>query len=127
MTESFARLVSVSDEAAAVFYNHLWEIAPETKAMFHNTDMTQQGMKLMQTLGVIVRSLHDLDSITPFLRDLGQRHIGYGVSREQYTLVGSALLAMIAQCLGDDFTPETGEAWDAAYALIASITTSVYD
>jgi hemoglobin-like flavoprotein len=127
VTDSFTRLVPISTEAAALFYNRLWEIAPETKALFSSTDMAAQGMKLMQTLGVAVRALHDLDGLTPILRDLGQRHIGYGVSRQQYDAIGAALLWMLEHFLGDDFTPELRDAWDSAYRLISDITQQVYD
>ncbi|MBZ0310677.1 MAG: hemin receptor [Anaerolineae bacterium] len=127
VTESFASLVPITNEAAAIFYSHLWEIAPETKALFANSDMTQLGIKLMQTLGVAVRAIHDQDTIAPFLRDLGRRHLGYGVHKEQYTLVELALLRMIGHCLGDNFTPQVREAWVAAYAYIAEIANSVYE
>lgn len=127
VTESFASLVPITNEAVAIFYSYLWEIAPETKALFANSDMTQLGTKLMQTLGVAVRALHDQDTIVPFLRDLGMRHMGYGIRKEQYTLVELALLRMIERCLGDNFTPQVHDAWVAAYAYIAEITTSVYE
>jgi hemoglobin-like flavoprotein len=127
VTISFARLVPISSEATSAFYNRLWEIAPETKALFHSVDMTQQGMKLMQTLGIAVRALHDLNSIAPFLTDLGKRHIAYGVTTDQFDLVKAALLWMIEECLAEDFSPATHEAWTAAYDLIASITMSAYE
>ncbi|MDX1995754.1 MAG: globin family protein [bacterium] len=127
VTDSFAQLVPISAESTTLFYNRLWEIAPETKPLFNTTDMAAQGMKLMQTLGVAVRALHDLDSLRPFLLDLGQRHIGYGVSQEQYAAVGAALLWMLEQSLGDEFTPELHQAWDSAYRLISDITQQVYD
>jgi nitric oxide dioxygenase len=126
VTASFARIVPITSEATATFYNHLWEIAPETKRLFQNTDMTQQGMKLMQTLGMAVRALHDPDSIMPMLRDLGKRHIGYGVTIEQYELIRAALLRMIEHSIGRDFNDETRDAWNAAYDLIADMTTSAY-
>jgi hemoglobin-like flavoprotein len=127
VTLSFARLLPISNEATTIFYERLWDIAPETKAMFDGTDMKQLGMKIMQTLGVTVRALHDLDSISPMLQDLGRRHMSYGVTREQYDLVKAALLWMIEQCLKKDFTSETHAAWIVAYDLIASIITSGYD
>ena len=127
VTDSFARLVPLSNEATAVFYNRLWEIAPETKSLFHTSDMTQQGLKLMQTLGVSVRALHNPDSLVPLLQDLSKRHIGYGVTKEQFEPVKSALLWMIEHCLESDFTYETREAWIAAYDLIATITISAYE
>lgn len=127
VTESFALLVPISDDAAAVFYQQLWTIAPETKPMFQSTDMAAQGLKLMQTLGVIVRALHDLETIRPFMRELGQRHIGYGVTADQYVLVKVALLYMIEYCLGDKFTPEVRAAWDKAYDMLASFAIAAYE
>jgi len=127
VVESFAPLVPIADQASTYFYHRLWEIAPETRSMFGSTDMAAQGMKLMQSLGVAVRAVHDLDSLTPYLRDLGQRHIGYGVAQEQYPLVGTALLWSIERCLGDDYTPELHDAWSATYALIISIALSAYE
>lgn len=127
VTESFARLIPVSAAATTVFYNHLWEIAPETKALFHDTDMAQQGMKLMQTLGITVRALHEPETIAPMLNDLGKRHVGYGVTRDQFEPVRSALLRMVEQSLGDDFTPEVREAWNAAYDIIAAMTLHGYE
>ncbi len=127
VSESFAQLVPITQEATTVFYDHLWRIAPETKSLFHTDDMQQQGIKLMQTLGIAVRAIHDLNSIGSFLYDLGQRHIAYGVSKDQFDLVRSALLAMIEHCLGAEFTPEVREAWDITYTLITDLTLTAYD
>ncbi|MBK8020892.1 MAG: hemin receptor [Chloroflexi bacterium] len=122
VTSSFARLVPITAAATSIFYSRLWDLAPETRPLFRSADMTQQGLKLMQTLGVAVRALHDLDSIRPFLHDLGRRHQGYGVTKEQFEPVRSALLWMIEQCLKDEFSPATRQAWSAAYDLIADMT-----
>lgn len=127
VTSSFARLVPISNEATSLFYERLWQIAPETKPLFHHTDMDALGLKLMQTLGLAVRSLHDTTTLTPLMRELGQRHIGYGVSQEQYEQVKGALLWMIEKKLGRSFNQETREAWIAAYDLIASIAISAYE
>src|SRR5262249_19675518 len=49
--QSFARLVPISDKAAALFYDRLFEVAPEVKPLFRG-DMTGQGRKLMAALAV---------------------------------------------------------------------------
>ncbi len=127
LTESFARLVPASEEAAVLFYKRLWEIAPETKVLFKTDDVAEQGMKIMQMLGVTIRSLNDASTVTPLLHELGKRHIDYGVTREQYALVGDALLWMIEQCLREDFTPEVRAAWIAGYDLMTSMAISAYE
>jgi hemoglobin-like flavoprotein len=45
--------------------------------------------------------------------------VSYGVTNEQYSSVGSALIWTLEQGLGTDFTPEVREAWTTVYALLA--------
>ena len=52
-------------------------------------------------------------------RALGIRHRGYGVRAAHYRLMGGALLAALADAMGDGWTPDAEEAWTLAYNLIA--------
>src|SRR5258707_8558035 len=49
------KLVAPTSQAAALFYGRLFEIAPPVKSLLRG-DMTEQGCKLMATLGVGVNS-----------------------------------------------------------------------
>ena len=40
--DSFAKVAPISEQAAALFYGRLFEIAPEVKPLFKG-DMTEQG------------------------------------------------------------------------------------
>lgn len=53
------------------------------------------------------------------LRELGRRHVAYGVRVEHYDPVGAALLWTLAQGLGPAFADPVRDAWTAAYALVA--------
>jgi hypothetical protein len=75
--QSFARLAPISDKAAALFYDRLFETAPEVKPLFRG-DMTKQGRKLMATLALVVNGLNKLDAILPAASVLAKRHVGYG-------------------------------------------------
>ena len=55
------------------------------------------------------------------LRDLGGRHLGYGVRVEHYDDVGRALIATLEQALGEAFAPAARAAWTAAYGAIATL------
>lgn len=125
--DSFAKVVPIADQAADLFYNRLFEIAPETKLLFANTNIRQQGIKLMQTLKAAVGALDDLDALIPVVYNLGKRHINYGVQKAHYAIVGEALIWTLAQGLGDDFTPEVQEAWAEVYGIIASVAISAYE
>lgn len=117
--DSFKLVVPISDQAAALFYGRLFEIAPAVKPLFHG-DMTEQGRKLMATLGVVVNSLGNLEAVLPAASALAKRHVGYGVKAEDYTPVGAALLWALEQGLGGHWTPGLAEAWGAAYTLVSN-------
>lgn len=126
VTQSFARIIPISDKFAKSFYNRLWEIAPETKALFANADMTRQRMKLIATIASIVNSINSLQVVIPTVRELGVRHQAYGVAKKQYDYVGEALLWALEQEMGSDFTPEIKDAWATVYNLLAEIATETY-
>jgi nitric oxide dioxygenase len=116
--DSFKLVEPISEQAAALFYGRLFEIAPEVKPLFRS-DMREQGRKLMATLGVVVNSLGKLEAILPAASALAKRHVGYGVTAEHYAPVGAALLWTLEQGLGKAWTAELAQAWGAAYALLS--------
>lgn len=117
--DSFAKVVPIKDAAAEIFYNDLFATAPQVKPYFQGTDMSDQGAKLMATLGVVVNGLRDLDTIVPVAQKLAIRHVDYGVKPEDYQNVGASLLRTLEQGLGADFTPQTKSAWTEAYTTLA--------
>ena len=117
---TWAQVIPISDVAARLFYDKLFELDPEVRPLF-TSDMEEQGRKLMQMITVAVQGLDDLDQTLPAVRGLGRRHADYGVQGEHYDTVGAALLWTLGQGLGDDFTPEVEEAWATTYAVLASV------
>jgi hemoglobin-like flavoprotein len=120
---SFQKVVPIAGTAADLFYDRLFEIAPQTRSMFPS-DMAEQKKKLMAMLGTAVTNLHKLDTILPAVKELGKRHKGYGVTADQYAPVGAALLWTLEKGLGPDFTPETKAAWTEAYTALAGVMTN---
>ena len=117
--QSFAKVLPIRDAAAALFYDRLFALDPNTRPMFRG-DLKSQGAKLMAAIGSVVRSLDHLDTMLPTIRDLARRHVGYGVRNEHYATVGSALLWTLEQGLGADFTPEVRDAWATAYGMLSA-------
>ncbi|TMJ15389.1 MAG: hemin receptor [Alphaproteobacteria bacterium] len=116
--ESFARVAPIADQAAAIFYDRLFAVAPQVKAMFP-TDMTEQRKKLMATLAVVVDGLSNLASVLPAASALAIRHVSYGAKPEHYPVVGGALLWTLEKGLGEDWTHEVAAAWTAAYGTLS--------
>jgi len=118
--DSFAQVAPIADKAADIFYDRLFEIAPDVRSMFP-ADMSDQKGKLMQTLGVAVNNLHQVETILPTVQELGRKHVAYGVKDEHYDTVGAALLYTLEKGLGDGFTPEVKEAWTETFVTVAGV------
>jgi nitric oxide dioxygenase len=116
--QSFSKVAPISDQAATIFYDRLFEVAPQVRAMFPS-DMTEQRKKLMSTLAVVVSGLSNLESILPAASALATRHVAYGAKAEHYPVVGGALLWTLEKGLGPDWTPDVAEAWTAAYGTLS--------
>jgi nitric oxide dioxygenase len=116
--DSFSKVAPISEQAAVIFYDRLFEMAPSVKAMFPS-DMTEQRKKLMATLAAVVNGLSNLQSILPAASALAMRHVSYGARPEHYPVVGGALLWTLEKGLGDAWTPEVAAAWTAAYRTLS--------
>ena len=115
---SFAQVATIADEAATMFYDYLFVIAPNVKPLF-NGDMAEQRRKLIAMLATVVNGLGDLNSILPAASALAKRHVSYGAKPEHYPVVGSALLWTLEKGLGDGWTPEVATAWTTAYGTLS--------
>jgi len=118
---SWEKCIPIADTAAELFYGRLFEIAPEVKPLFKDSDMKEQGKKLMQMITVAVKGLDSLGELVPAVQKLGERHNGYGVEAKHYDYVGEALLWTLGKGLGDEFTEETKEAWTITYTTLAGV------
>ncbi len=101
--ESFWKILPIAGLAADLFYDRLFEIAPEVRPLFPD-DLVAQKKKLMAMLAIAVTNLHQVDKIAPAVEDLGRRHIAYGVTAKHFEPVGAALLWDMA-------SPRSGGYW----------------
>lgn len=117
---SWAEVSKISDQAAALFYQNLFEADPSIKPLFKG-DMGAQGKKLMQMIGAAVGKLNEVETLIPILQNLGKRHVEYGVVKAHYATVGAALLLTLEQGLGPAFTPEVKAAWAEVYGIVSTV------
>jgi hemoglobin-like flavoprotein len=118
---SWSAVEPISDAAARLFYDRLFESDPAIKRLFAKTDMQAQRGILMQTLALLVSSLDDFERVVPVLEALGRVHAGYGVRERHYDTVEAALLWALDRGLGGAFDDETADAWATAYSAVASV------
>lgn len=118
--DTWRTVLPIQNDVARLFYGRLFELDPTLKSLFHSTDLREQGRKLTSMISVAVNGLTRLDSIVPAVRDLGRRHVGYGVRDGHYETAASALLWTLEQGLGEAFTPQVRHAWTDVYGLLAT-------
>jgi len=116
---SFQHVLPIADVAGLLFYERIFTMAPEARALFGD-DIALQASRTMAALRTAVEGLGNIDAVAPFLVRLGARHVRYGVVPAHFDLIGEALLWTLEQGLGEAFTPEVHDAWAAAFGVIAS-------
>ncbi len=117
--QSVDALKELPGPVSLLFYGKVFELDPSARRLFHN-DLTFQGKKLLDTLSVVADSLDHFDTIRPRLAELGRLHASYGVRRDQYEVIGTALIWAIGHVLGQDFDAATREAWRLALTEISA-------
>jgi hemoglobin-like flavoprotein len=117
--DSFGQVAPIAETAAQLFYARLFELDPDLELLFKG-NLSEQGRKLMQMLGLAVNGLNRMDQLLPVVRSLGTRHVSYGVRDKDYDTAGQALLWTLGKGLGEAFTPDVEAAWSNVYATLAS-------
>jgi hemoglobin-like flavoprotein len=117
---TWRKVEPMSDVAAHLFYERLFELDASVTRLFRDADLAGQKRKLVAALGAVVRGLDAPDALAPVLIDLGRRHARYGVLDTHFETVGQALLWTLKKGLGVAWTAATEAAWTEAYALAAA-------
>jgi nitric oxide dioxygenase len=118
--KSFKLLAPALDSLAKDFYDSLFEIAPETRALFPE-DMVGQYHKFSALLNIIGGTIDRFDELEKRIFNLGARHAEYRARDEHFGAVGEALLVTLKARFGKAFTSELKYAWTAAYWRIALV------
>lgn len=118
VTFSFGRVFPFRQKLTDVFYQELFEMAPEARPLFPD-DLSGQKDKLAHTLNMVVTNLNKFDKIIDAVRALGQRHAGYGATPAHYEVVGIALVTALKKVTPGGLKPEEEGAWVSAYNIIS--------
>ncbi|MCM2255420.1 MAG: protein kinase [Vicinamibacteria bacterium] len=119
--DTFEQVARRKDEAAALFYELLFQVDPSARPLFRVNDMKTQGDMLMSVLATAVRGLDRIDELKPVLRELGRRHEGYGVELRHYDSVEQALLEMVRRITGQEFSADVRLAWARIYSELTAV------
>lgn len=112
-----------------MFYERLFEIAPDIKPMFR-TDLKAQQSKFMKVIDEVVqlhlRAIISLpvtaqasgEATLPGAFWSGKLHAAYGVRMVDFERMKEVLIWALEQALGADMTPEVRDAWNTAYDIV---------
>jgi hemoglobin-like flavoprotein len=117
--DSFQEIGDMAGPLSLLFYGRLFELDPSLRPMFHG-DIARQGRKLMDMIGAVVEHIDELETLTPVLHAMGQRHAAYGVIPAHYDIVETALLWALGQALGPEFDRDVKAAWRAVIGKVST-------
>ena len=120
MTPAQLELVRTSYAMAADFYRNLFEIAPQTRALFA-TEPDVMSVKFSAELAAIVEAITSYETFAPRVRELAVRHVSYGVQPHHYRAVGQALIRALAAHLDEGWDDDLEAAWRRAFNLVAEL------
>ncbi|MBI1839605.1 MAG: hemin receptor [Verrucomicrobia bacterium] len=110
--ESFKQVERLSDIFALTFYQHLFNMIPETRPLFGDR-IESQGKRLLNALAFLVDSLRTWEHTLPQSQAMLERLHPYGVNELIGDRFGELLLWALEANLGSLFTPSVGDAWRA--------------
>ncbi len=100
------------------FYTRLFQQWPGLRLMFP-TDLAAQEQKLVDSLRMVVEHLEEPEATRARLKELGQRHAGYGAKPEHYPIVCALLVEVMASTAGKAWGPELSADWTTALRLLS--------
>jgi hemoglobin-like flavoprotein len=119
LKDSF-RVITQERALAPLFYTRLFERNPAARALFP-ADMTRQHAHFNVALAILVANLEFLGALDDPLRELGARHVAYGVSREHYAEFRDVLIDLLADCAGDLWSPRLRDDWWTALTQVIAV------
>lgn len=116
--ESWAAMGPQINAVAARFYHLLFEADPNVRDLF-SEDPNVQADILVTEMALIVNSIPRFDAFTARARELGARHVQYGVTHRHFEIAERVLLQTFEETFGPAFTDELREAWRMGFDLMA--------
>ena len=116
---SIGQLLKDEEAFASLFYDKVFQEAPEVRELFQK-NMVEQGKMLTHMLRGIVYALSRPSNLYTGLHALGNQHKGYGVLPEHYDLVRRLLLETISETLEDQYTESMQKSWEATIDFVIS-------
>lgn len=120
--ETFCLVNKIPTETIGeLFYNRLFEIAPEMQSVFSCVDNTEQSRKLMATITYIVKRLDNFDILTNEIARIVLQHVRFRILEPRlYEPIGDAMLWTLEHALSSNWNREVKTAWAICYIMLTN-------
>lgn len=118
--DSFKKVSEKPQETGDILYKHLFECCPDVVNIF-KVDMKEQSRLFIKMIKTVIEGLNNVHIIMPAIQDMGNRHVDYGVTVEQYKYFKESLVFAIGSVLGNDFDEKTKSAWSKLYDVLEDL------
>jgi hemoglobin-like flavoprotein len=88
------------------------ELLKSKRFALHAAFLMEMVEKTIQMLG------DDNETLTKNLTELGQKHVSFGVTPQYFPYMTDALVVMLKEILGNDFTDEDKQAFETVMAVL---------
>lgn len=114
----FRKLFTHEDHGSHVL--RLFPFRNQARTLFVSAHLKLHAKLFVDTMTTLVANLHDLERVEREVRNLGARHLTYGVVLpEHFTLMGDALIATLDESDAVTLDKETRDAWIETWGFIA--------
>ncbi|MEZ4750354.1 MAG: NO-inducible flavohemoprotein [Bdellovibrionota bacterium] len=105
------------------FYELMFAGNPEVKQYFNEAHQHSGGQQkaLAGAICAYFSQIDDLESLTPAVEIIAQKHCSLGIEPEHYPIVGKHLLSAIKEVMGDAATEPVLGAVAEAYGVLADV------
>jgi len=116
----FRSIKPLSEELVTEFYSDLFTSRPDLRTLFPS-HMAEQHRKLGEALSLVVASLRNQEHLASTLRELGQRHVSYGVTDDQYDIVRDSLISALSRVSGQTWSEQLRSDWSSAIGEVITL------
>ena len=121
LRELLENALATSPEFPARFYERLFVSHPQLRPMFHRSSPDAQQKMFAQKLMMVVDAIENPELLRRELAPVATSHRAYGITREMYDWVGTALLETVSETLGDRATPAQLESLVGAWKTMTGV------
>ena len=120
--ETLERVSERCADPGPLIYRRLFALRPDFEALFvMDSDGGVRGSMLTTCFNAILGLVEDSPTQRVIISSSRFAHDGYGVAAPDFDLMFVAIRDTFRELLGEDWTPETGAAWNNLLSEIAII------